>query len=65
MRFKSLQCDCRERIQAVQLAKSADVVDEVFHSDFGLGPRQADGSHQRATHVVRLRAEHMLDTDTN
>jgi ABC-type Mn2+/Zn2+ transport system ATPase subunit len=55
----------RERIQAVQLTKSTDVVDEVFHPDFGLGPHQTDGSHQRATHVVRLRAENMLDTDTN
>jgi hypothetical protein len=49
-----------ERIQAAQQAKSADVVSNIFHPDFGLGPNQTNGFHYWPNHVVRLRAEHML-----
>ena len=44
----------------MQLTKSADVVGEILHPNFRSGPRQSDGSHKSAAHVVRLRAEHML-----
>lgn len=56
---------CREKIQAAQLAKSPDVVGEVLHPDLGFCSNQADSSHKGATHVVRLRTEHMFDPDTD
>jgi len=55
----------REWVQASQLTRPADVVDEVLHPDLGLGPNQSDGPHKGATHVVRLRTEHMLDPDAD
>jgi hypothetical protein len=56
---------CRAWVQAPQLARSADVVGEVFHPDLGFGPEQSDGPHKRAAHVVRLRTEHVLDPDAD
>lgn len=51
----------REWVEAPQLTRSADVVGEVLHPDFGLGPHQTDGFHYGAAHVIRLRAKDMLD----
>src|SRR5688500_6653082 len=49
------------RRDALQLNEAAHVVGEVLQADPGLGADQADAAHQRATHVVRLGAEHVLD----
>ena len=50
-------------VDATQLAEAAHVVGKVLHPDLGLGPHQADGSHQGAAHVIGLGAKDMLDPD--
>ena len=61
-RFQRL-CRQRVRTRSKQVAISSHIVSQVLHPDLGLGPRQADAAHERAAHVVRLRAENMLDPD--
>ena len=53
----------RARVDAAQLDEAAHVVGEVLHPDLRLGARDADRAHQRAAHVVGLRAEDMFDPD--
>jgi len=52
---------CFARVQAAQMDETAHVVGQVLHPDLDLGPLHADHSHQRAAHVIGLRAEDMLD----
>lgn len=53
-----------ERIQAVQLAMLANVVEEVLHPDLSFRPHQTNGFHHCTVHVGGLRAEHMFEPDT-
>ena len=41
--------------------RAAHVVGKVLQANPRLGAGDADAAHQRATHVVGLRAEHVLD----
>ena len=54
-----------ERVEATQLTRSADVAGEVFYPNLGRGPHQTNGFHYGVAHVIRLRAEDMLDQDAN
>ena len=54
----------RTWVDAAQLAETAHVVGEGLHPDPGPGPRQTDGSHDGAAHVIGLRAKDMLDPDS-
>ena len=38
----------------MQLGEAAHVVSEVLHPDLGIRTHDADGAHQRPTHVVGL-----------
>ncbi len=51
----------RARVQAAQLRQPSHVVGKVLHPDLRFRAHQSDGAHQRAPHVVGLRAEDMLD----
>jgi len=50
-------------IKGASLFKEFLAVDEVFQPDLLLGPDQADRAHQRAAHVVGLRAKDMFGPD--
>ena len=51
------------RVDAAQLDEAPHVKCEIFHPDLRAGLHHAYRVHQRAAHVVGLRAEDMFDPD--
>ncbi len=48
------------RSSGAEPGQAGEVVGQVGHADFHLGPRQADGAHEQR-HAVLLGGENMLD----